>query len=143
MSLVKRDSFGELAGLSKEMDRFWNRFFEPWSFGEDMIQAPSIDLAETDSAVVVKADLPGLTDKDIEVTVTDDMLTIKGEKKSEKEEKGKHFHRIERRSGSFQRSVALPAPVNSEKAVAKFENGVLEIKLQKAEEARAKKIADN
>jgi HSP20 family protein len=88
----------------------------------------------------VKADLPGLEVKDIDVSLRADILTIKGQKKEEKEEKTKSYHRVERHFGSFERSVRLPAPVKGDQVEASFKDGVLNIQLPKTEEAKQKSI---
>lgn len=143
MSIIRWEPFRRIPSLQREMEKAWADMVEPWSFVQSSVSMPSIDLAETESEVVVKADLPGMSDKEIEVTISDNVLSIKGEKRAEKEEKGKRFHRVERSYGSFFRSVALPAHVDQEKASAKFENGVLEIKIPKSEEAKPKKVEIN
>jgi HSP20 family protein len=102
------------------------------------------DVAETDDAVKISADLPGLTEKDIDVSVAEGVLTIKGEGKTETEtdEKDKHYHRVERSYGAFERAMSLPNDVDESKIAADFKNGVLEITLPKKPEAKkkAKKI---
>jgi HSP20 family protein len=102
--------------------------------------APSVDIAETDNEVVVTAELPGVKQDDVDITIADDVLTLKGEKKEEKEVKEKNYHRIERSYGSFQRSVSLPAGVQADKAKATYKDGVLHITVPKAEEAKPKQI---
>jgi HSP20 family protein len=103
---------------------------------------PKVDVAETNDAVHVTADLPGLSENDIEVTLSDGHLHIRGEKHDRKEDKDKNYHRIERTYGSFQRSIALPAEVDSEKVDASFKNGVLSVVLPKIATAiSGKKIA--
>lgn len=142
MSLIVRNSANRR--IENEMDRVWRQWFAPFeAAGAPVLVSPSTDLAETENEVIVKVELPGLTDKDIHVTLAEDTLTIKGEKKQEKEEKGTHYHHVERRFGSFRRCVRLPAPVNGNGVKAKFENGVLEITLPKAEEAKPRKIEVN
>jgi len=103
---------------------------------------PSVDIYEEDGAIVVKAEAPGLTKDDITVEVHDGALTIKGEKKEEKEEKGKLFYRTERSYGCFQRTFTLPENVDSEAIKAAYRNGVLELRIPKVEEKKpeAKKI---
>jgi HSP20 family protein len=101
---------------------------------------PSLDLAETDGAIEVRMDIPGMEAKDIDIQVNGNLLTISGERKEEKEEKGKTYHRVERRSGSFSRCVTLPCPVKEETVDAQYKNGILTVKLPKTEEAKAKKI---
>jgi HSP20 family protein len=116
--------------------------FVSWSWpGSSLeIQEPSVDLYEEKDQVVVKAELPGITKDDIRVSISDDVLTIKGEKKKEEEDTGKDYYRSERVYGSFLRTLPLPAEVNPEKAQATFRNGVLEIRLPKSEEAKKKMI---
>lgn len=105
--------------------------------------APAIDVVEKDSEYVISAELPGLDEKDVDVSVSDDMLTIKGEKKEEKEEKAKNYYLSERRYGSFQRSFQLPSGVDADKIDASFQKGVLTVTLPKTPEAqkKEKKIA--
>jgi HSP20 family protein len=147
MALVpwkKRDIEKPVSSLQREMNRlfedFFNRdfFVEPFrGMGE---WRPAVDIAETDDAVVVKAELPGLDPKEVEVSLSGDVLTIKGQKKEEKEEKTKSFHRVERSYGSFTRSVRLPAAVVADKVEANFKNGILTVDLPKAEEAKRKSL---
>lgn len=149
-----------VAALQDEMNRvfesFWNRFdrtfSEPWSgssigalrrpfreFGLPWRGAgPRSDVVETADGVEVTVELPGIDQKDVEVTVTDDMLTVKGEKKAQREDSGKGYYLSERSYGSFQRSIALPFGVVADKAEATFKNGVLTVKLPQSPEAKAK-----
>ena len=144
MSLILRNSFDHWNRFENELDRVWRHWLSPSDFFDAPSRiAPSMDLAETENELIVKAELPGLTDKAVDVTLKDDVLTIKGEKKQESREKGKHYHRVERSFGSFQRAFRLPSPVDAKAVNAKFENGILEITLPKAEEARPKKIEIN
>jgi HSP20 family protein len=142
--------FTEMARWEREMERMFEDFFgrrlrpfsdERWwperSFG---IPAPAVDLYEEKDEIVAKADLPGMTKDDIQVNLTDSLLTIKGEKKKEEEVKEKDYYRSERAYGTFTRSLALPTEVNAEKVRATFKNGVLEIHLPKTEEAKKKEI---
>jgi len=99
--------------------------------------SPSVDVSETDKELTITAELPGLAEKDIEVTLSDDMLTIKGEKKEEEEEKKKDYYLMERRFGAFQRSFRLPDTVDKDKIDAAFKNGVLTITMPKTGKARA------
>ena len=132
----------ELEPFRKEMEKLWNRFFgeSPLerSMGDEWL--PSADVTETDEHVVIKAELPGLEAKDIDVSISGDMLTIKGEKKKEEEKKGEHYHFSERYYGSFERSFRLPSTVQVDKVEAVFEKGVLRVTLPKTEEARKKEI---
>jgi len=142
MELVPWKPFRELGTLRKEMDNLLNRFFGKSSlaeaFGEEW--SPTMDVSETESSIVVKAELPGLEVKDLDVSMSGDVLTIKGEKRKEEEEKGEHHYYSERYYGSFQRSFRLPTTVQSDKIEASFENGVLKIILPKTEEAKKKEI---
>jgi len=103
--------------------------------------APLIDVSETEKALVVKADLPGVDPKDVDVTVRDGMLTIRGEKKEEHEEKQKNFHRVERFVGQFFRSIPLPAGADETNVAATTGKGVLTVTIPKKPEAQPKKIA--
>ena len=130
------------ASLRKEMDRLFDRFLEPaWSempvLGD---WSPTVDVSEDKDAVTVKAELPGVEQKDIAVSLQEGMLTIKGEKRAEKEEKDKHYHRIERSYGAFYRSIQLPSAVDAGKVAATFKDGVVTITLPKSPEAKGTTI---
>ncbi|MBI4587832.1 MAG: Hsp20/alpha crystallin family protein [Candidatus Rokubacteria bacterium] len=132
-----------LTTLQKEIDRLFERFWEPkWdeflTLGGEW--APSLDLSETKEALVVKAEVPGIDPKEIEVSLQNQVLTIKGEKKQEKEEKDEHYYRVERSYGAFARSIRLPVPVAGEKVTATFKNGVLMVTLPKTPAARGTTI---
>ncbi|MBX6423500.1 Hsp20/alpha crystallin family protein [Thermosulfurimonas sp. F29] len=132
-----------LQELRREIDRIWDEFFgrvrfpERW---EGFEWAPAVDVSETEDSVVVRADVPGLDPEDLEVNISGNLLTIRGEKKQEKEEKKENFYRVERVYGSFVRTVELPAEVEGDKAEATYKNGVLKIVLPKKAEARGKTI---
>jgi HSP20 family protein len=102
--------------------------------------APEMDLAETKDALVVKAEVPGIEPKDIQLSLKDQVLTIKGEKKQEKEEKDEHYYRMERSYGSFSRSIRLPSPVDEAKVSATFKNGLLTVTLPKTPAAKGTTI---
>ena len=104
---------------------------------------PALDVEETDNAVIVRAELPGLRSEDFTVETTADRLTIRGEKSVESEEQGRGFHRVERRYGAFVRSVALPCEVDRDRAEASYRNGVLRVTLPKTEAAKARRIKVN
>ncbi len=142
MALMKWTPFGELTTFRREMDRLFERFFGelPGLGLPGMVWAPRLDMSETKDSLVVKAELPGLEAKDLDISVSGDTLTIKGEKKQEKEEKDEHRHLIERSHGAFSRMVELTAPVAADKIKATFKNGVLTITLPKTEEAKRKAI---
>lgn len=140
MELTPWRPSGELTRLRKEMDDLWNRFFGEVPAAIRSRWMPSVDISETDTEIQVRAELPGLDSKDIEVSVSGDILTIKGEKKEKKETKEESYHSRERYYGSFQRSVRLPVQVKSEEAKADFKNGILNLTLPKAESAKSRKI---
>jgi len=132
---------GPMTTVREEMEDLMNRVF---GAGEEMWPyfrvVPSLDLVETNQAVEVRLDVPGLEPKDIEIQLNGHVLTVSGHRKEEKEEKGKTFHRLERRSGAFSRSISLPCPVKEETIDAKYRDGVLTITMPKTEEAKSKKI---
>lgn len=134
--------FRELERMRREMDKVWDSFFErrPTRVEEVAEWLPTLDVSETKDEYMVKAELPGIDPKDIDISLTNDLLTIKGEKKQEKEEKEENYHVIERTYGSFTRSVRLPGQVQSDKINANFKNGVLKVTLPKTEEAKKKEI---
>ena len=129
-----------LALLRQEMDDliagFWNGDRE-WMTSAF---APSVDLKEADNAFEIRMDIPGIEAKDIDVQVHGNTVTISGQRREEKEEKGTKFHRVERRSGSFSRTLSLPCHVNEDEVAAEYTAGVLSVKLPKCDEAKAKKI---
>ncbi|WP_455379249.1 Hsp20/alpha crystallin family protein [Petrachloros mirabilis] len=127
---------------------FWRRPFPSLMFGDRWplppmisIKAPSLDVFEEKDEIVVKADLPGMAKDEIEVTVTENVVTIKGEKKKEEEVKEKDYYRRERSYGSFVRSVQLPSEVKSDQIKANFKDGVLEVRMPKTEEAKKKSVS--
>src|SRR6266540_4615880 len=115
--------------MRREMDRLFDRFFEPpWElFAGTGEWAPKVDVSETKEAVVVKAEIPGVEQRDISVTLEDKLVTIKGEKQKEKEEKDEKYHRVERSWGAFTRVLTLPTAVEGEKVTATFKEGVLTV----------------
>ena len=128
--------------LRQEMERVFDRFFEPrWDEFEAVgAWAPKLDFSETKDTFVVKAEVPGVEQKDISVQIQDQMLTVKGEKHKEKEEKDEKYHRVERSWGAFARTIALPAGVDTEKVNATFKDGVLTVKLPKTPAAKGTTI---
>jgi HSP20 family protein len=122
---------------------FFDRFFrelEPVTGGEGRMLTPDFDVSETEDKIIVKSDLPGIDPEDVDISVTGNTLTVRGEKKREEEKKGEHYHRVERRYGSFSRSLALPEYANPDKVDAKYKNGVLRVEIPKTEKAARKKI---
>lgn len=124
--------------FQREMNRLFQDFFEVAPFGgRDSGIYPEIDVKETDKEIKVSAEVPGLEEKDVEVLLSSDSLTIKGEKKQEKEERGQSYYRSERRYGSFSRVIPLASDIEADKAEARFKNGILYITIPKTEKAKA------
>lgn len=137
--------------LQRDMNRLFDEFFRSWdmpltgrSFAlspfstfEHSAIIPRIDVQETDKELRISAELPGLTEKDIDVSLSKDMLTIRGEKKQESEENVKGWYRMERSYGAFTRSIPLPCEVDQEQCTASFKNGVLNVSLSKTAQAQA------
>ncbi len=137
-----------LTRFRNEMDSLFERFFgDAW--GTSMLESlparmgwgPRIDLAESENEITVKAELPGVEAGDVNVEVVGNVLSIRGEKKQEKEEKRGSYHYVERQYGSFNRSVQLPTTVDQDKVAASFKNGVLTITMPRRPDAKAKRIA--
>jgi HSP20 family protein len=125
--------------LRREMDRLFDDFW-----GSSLLEPygtfnPRVDVTETETEVKVTAELPGLDEKDVEVSLTQNMLTLSGEKKAEKEDKGENYYRVERSYGSFRRTIPLPIEVEADKVEAIFKNGVLNVVLPKTAQAQARK----
>jgi len=118
-------------------DRFWSGQLEPMHLSRWM---PAVDISETDDEVRVRAEVPGIDPKDIEVAVESNVLVIKGEKKEQREENREEYHRVERQYGTFVRSIQLPTEIDADKVEAVFRNGVLDVRLPKREDARPKQI---
>ena len=142
MTLVRWRPFGDLCNLQDDFSRMFEGFFERGARqSEDGgVWMPATDIQETKDDVVVSVEIPGMKKDEIKVTVQDNILTIRGEKKQEKEEKDINYHRIERNYGSFTRSFSLPTSVKADKISATYEAGVLRILLPKAEKAKPKEI---
>jgi HSP20 family protein len=131
----------EMMTLREAMDRlFDDAFTRPLNIRDGGWTSPAIDMYQTDNDVVVKAAIPGFKADEVQINVTGDVLTLRGEMKQEDEKKDKAWHIREQRWGSFERSIALPTEVTADKASADFENGILTITLPKAEEVKPKSI---
>jgi HSP20 family protein len=146
-NLVRWDPFGEMWSLRQAMDRlFEDAFVRPNGFlaatrGEDGVNGLAVDLYETGDDLIVTTAVPGVRPEDIDITVQGDVLTIKGETQTEHADDDRSsYHMHERRYGRFYRQVALPSTVKSDAAEAHFENGILKLRLPKAEEAKERKI---
>ncbi len=120
--------------------RFFDDMFTPWQRQTTRALQPAMDIVEDEDQITVKTELPGIKKDDAHVMVEDGVLTITGEKKSDREEKDKNFHLVERAFGSFHRSIKLPTGVEADKAEASFEDGVLVIRIPKTEHAKPRKV---
>jgi len=149
MSITRWDPFRELEEMSERLNRVFGRsaLATARAGGEakegflSFDWAPSVDIAETPEAFEIKAELPDVKKEDVKVFVEDGQLRISGERRQDKEEKGKKYHRIERSYGSFMRSFALPENVDDAKLSAEYKDGVLNVRLPKTERAKPKAIA--
>lgn len=144
MNLVKWDPFRELDEVSNRLNRMFGRFPVRAESGNEMLAladwTPTVDISETGTAYLVKAEIPGVKKEDVKVTIQDGMLTIQGERRQEKEEKGKKFHRIECSYGSFMRSFRVPDDADENSVKAEFKDGMLNVTLAKSEKAKPKSI---
>ena len=136
----------EMTPFRKGMDDFFDRFFRnPVLSGggifSDHNWYPSVDVSEGKKEIMVKAEIPGVDRKDIDISLDGRLLTIKGQKKHEKEESEEHYHRVESSYGYYQRTIELPAEVDSSQVDATYKDGILKMKLKKAKPAETKKIA--
>jgi HSP20 family protein len=142
MDLMKWEPLsGELSSFRRQIDRLFDSFFgRESSLWPEKRMAPLVDVAETAEEITIKAELPGMEEKDVSVSLSGENLIIKGERKGEKEDKNKTFHRMERWYGSFERVVPMPVSVDPEKIKAEYKKGVLEIHLPKKPEVKPKQI---
>lgn len=145
-TMVKEKNENPIVSLRNKMDNLFDDFFKdfhelsPWSSEfKNSNFLPSIDVSENEKEIQINAELPGLTEKDIEVNLQDNVLILKGEKKQEEEKKDKNYHHIERRYGSFYRSIPINEEVDTDKIKANFKNGVLNILIPKNESIKNKK----
>ena len=139
MALVRWDPFRDLTALQSEVNRLFSRA-GAGDTAERQSWTPSIDVIETDDAIKLKAELAGMEPNDINIEVQDNVLTVSGERRFQEEVKEDKYYRIERRYGSFSRSIALPQTVDESRIDARYDNGVLEVTVPKAEVAKPKKI---
>ena len=143
MSIVKYDPFRDLRSLQDEMTRVFAGVLPSSYNREEMTRgawAPSVDIFEDKDRLILEAELPGMSREDFEISVENNVITLRGERKFEKKTEGDNYHRVERSYGSFTRSFTLPQSVTAEGASADFENGVLRVSLPKREETKARKI---
>jgi HSP20 family protein len=143
MDLIHWRPFREVSRLRNEMDRLWDDYFGPGRRALRPLEEawlPLVDVSETGDKIAVKAEIPGMEAKDIEISMVGDTLTLKGEKKAEREEKEENYHMVERSYGSFSRTMKLPATVDPDGVEATYKNGVLTVVLPKKEEVKPKAI---
>jgi HSP20 family protein len=142
MALVRWDQGREIDSLQSEMNRVFDAFFgtRPGDGGEMRRWVPAIDVVEDAGHLMLRADLPGMTEDDVEIEVKDGVLTVSGERKAEEKKEGEGFYRVERAFGSFSRSLSLPEGIDADKVTAEFENGVLEVRIPKPEERKPHRV---
>jgi len=145
MALIRWEPVRELHTMQNEMNRLFNTFFDsptPNGGGQTVARRwiPAMDVVETEEHFVLRADLPGLSESDVNIEVEDNVLTVSGERKSEHEQRGEGYYRVERSFGSFSRSLTLPEGINADSIQAKFENGVLEVRIPKPEQPKPRKV---
>jgi len=143
MAIIRWDPYRDLVTLRDRMNRLFEDVSGPRSEEKDVLGsswAPSVDIYENENEVVLAAEIPGVDEKDVEIKVEDNNLTLRGERKFEKETKEENYHRIERSYGSFFRSFALPSYIDQDRIEAEHENGVLKIRMPKRAELKPRKV---
>jgi HSP20 family protein len=144
---VRRDGESPFTALQRDMNELFDRFFEgfclePFDWTHDLASfRPRLDVSETDDEIQVSAELPGVDENDVEVSLSDDVLTIKGERRDEHEEKHKDWYRREQSYGFFHRAIPLPRGIDADKVHAEFKRGILTVTLPKTASAQRKKIS--
>jgi len=143
-SPLRWDPFGEFSTLQERMNRLFEDLIPATRKGEEELNTgtfyPAVDISEGEKDITLKAELPGIDKKDVHVEINDGVITLRGERKIEKEDKKEHYHRVERSYGSFNRSFTLPTTVDSGKVKANYKDGILEVTLPRKEEAKPKSI---
>lgn len=143
MAIIRWDPFRDLVTLREKMNRLFEDFYPAQGEERDLVASswtPAVDIFETEHELVLTAELPGLEDKDIEIKVEDNTLTLKGERKFEKETKEENYHRVERSYGSFYRSFSIPAYIDQDKIKAEHDHGILKVSLPKKHDSKPRKI---
>ena len=138
MAIIRWDPFREMTNFEDQFNRLWRGVVDGGKRQESWL--PAVDVFDTKESVVLKAELAGMKPDDIQIEVEDNVLTIKGERRFEEKVEEDRYYRVERRFGSFQRSIALPQGVDAEDIQASYEDGILEVRVPKAEEEKPKKI---
>jgi HSP20 family protein len=148
MAIVRFEPFRDLVTIQDRMNRLFNEAFrgtragdEEWALGGSW--APAVDILERDGNIVLKAELPGVDPKDVDIRVENNTLTLRGERRIDGDAKREDYHRVERSYGAFERSFSLPTVVDTEKIRAEYKDGVLKLTLPKKEEAKPKQISIN
>jgi HSP20 family protein len=144
MALIRWEPARELGTIQNEMNRLFNSFFDtPTNTGNGAYRRwiPAMDLVETESDFVLRADLPGLSEGDVNIELEDNVLTISGERTAEHEERKEGYYRVERSSGAFRRTLTLPEGVDAGAVKARFDRGVLEVRVPKPEQRKPRKVA--
>jgi HSP20 family protein len=146
MALIRWEPAREINSLQQEMNRLFSSFFDttsatPAAGTGARRWIPAMDLVETEDHFVLRADLPGVAEGDVDLSLEDRVLTVSGERKAEHEERGEGFYRLERAAGSFSRSLTLPEGVDGDAISAHFDKGVLEVRIPKPEERKPRKVA--
>jgi|SRR5213595_3376404 len=141
MALVRWEPTREVDSLQSEVNRLFDSFFGAPARGSSARRwVPAMDLVETDDHLVLKADLPGLDRDDVSIEIKDGVLTVSGERKTEHEERGDGYHRVERAFGGFSRSLTLPRGIDANQVSAEFDKGVLEVRIPKPEEQKPQRV---
>jgi HSP20 family protein len=145
MALIRWEPARDIATIQNEVNRLFNTFFEPsgqtgGQNGTLRRWIPAMDLVESNDEFVLRADLPGLNENDVNIELEDNVLTISGERKAKHEERKEGYYRVERASGKFSRSLTLPEGVNAERVQASFDQGVLEVRIPKPEQRKPRKV---
>ncbi len=142
MALIRWEPVRELNTIQGEMNRLFNTFFEsPQGGSHPRRWIPAMDLVETEEDFVLRADLPGVSEDEVNIELDANVLTVSGERKSEHEERKEGYYRVERSSGSFSRSLTLPEGVDADGVTANFDRGVLEIRIPKPEQRKPRKVS--
>jgi HSP20 family protein len=143
MAITRWDPFRDVLALQNRMNSIFQEYNRNQGEGDSLVTAafvPPVDIYEDEHKILLKLEVPGMQESDLDIELENSLLTVKGERKFEKEEKEENFHRIERRYGSFYRSFTIPNTVNPDSIKAKYESGVLKIELEKRAEAKPKQI---
>ncbi len=143
MAIIRWDPFRDMITLREKMNRLFEDMFTTRTDDKEASAsawAPSVDIYETENELVMTAEVPGLSEKDVEIKIEDNTLTLKGERKFEKQTKEENYHRIERSYGSFYRAFTLPSSIDADKIHAEHENGILKIMMPKRPELKPRTV---